>query len=277
MSNVSSLINNSNIETNISPISFVISTSINPSTLSLDHTKSNKIYSENLVITQPTINKLLSETIKQEEFENKSLEEVYSIGNLSKTNIIQLLSPPTIVTTIHLQSRETLNTISTIPMTNTSGHLMSTLNPAHLSDNVGSYFVSGLNDLGSNYKLNPSSNTDLPSPSSSSNSSNPPSSSQQQHQQQQHQHHQVRRHGEGNDPTRKREMRLQKNREAARECRRKKKEYIKCLEERVAVLETQNKALIEELRQLKELYCQREETNNKNNSKTSSTTTTSTR
>ena len=45
-----------------------------------------------------------------------------------------------------------------------------------------------------------------------------------------------------------------KNREAARECRRKKKEYIKCLENRVAVLENQNKALIEELKSLKELY-----------------------
>lgn len=58
------------------------------------------------------------------------------------------------------------------------------------------------------------------------------------------------------DSTRKREIRLQKNREAARECRRKKKEYIKCLENRVAVLENQNKALIEELKSLKELYCQ---------------------
>lgn len=45
-------------------------------------------------------------------------------------------------------------------------------------------------------------------------------------------------------------------REAARECRRKKKEYIKCLENRVAVLENQNKALIDELKALKELYCQ---------------------
>lgn len=45
-------------------------------------------------------------------------------------------------------------------------------------------------------------------------------------------------------------------REAARECRRKKKEYIKCLENRVAVLETQNKTLIDELKALKELYCQ---------------------
>jgi len=55
-------------------------------------------------------------------------------------------------------------------------------------------------------------------------------------------------------PARKREIRLLKNREAARECRRKKKEYIKCLENRVAVLENQNKALIEELKSLKELY-----------------------
>ena len=64
-------------------------------------------------------------------------------------------------------------------------------------------------------------------------------------------HHSV---GGGTDANRKRAVRLQKNREAARECRRKKKEYIKCLENRVAVLENQNKALIEELRSLKELY-----------------------
>ena len=56
------------------------------------------------------------------------------------------------------------------------------------------------------------------------------------------------------DATRKRELRLLKNREAARECRNKKKEYIECLENRVAVLENQNKALIEELKSLKELY-----------------------
>lgn len=57
------------------------------------------------------------------------------------------------------------------------------------------------------------------------------------------------------DQVKKREIRLLKNREAARECRRKKKEYIKCLENRVAVLEAQNKALIDELKSLKELYC----------------------
>ena len=56
------------------------------------------------------------------------------------------------------------------------------------------------------------------------------------------------------ESARKREIRLLKNREAARECRNKKKEYIKCLENRVAVLENQNKALIEELKSLKELY-----------------------
>jgi len=58
----------------------------------------------------------------------------------------------------------------------------------------------------------------------------------------------------GAGQARKREIRLMKNREAARECRNKKKEYIKCLENRVAVLENQNKALIEELKSLKELY-----------------------
>lgn len=46
-------------------------------------------------------------------------------------------------------------------------------------------------------------------------------------------------------------------REAAKECRRKKKEYVKCLENRVAVLEQQNKQLIEELKTLKELYCRK--------------------
>ncbi|XP_071391795.1 cAMP-responsive element modulator-like isoform X1 [Centroberyx affinis] len=56
------------------------------------------------------------------------------------------------------------------------------------------------------------------------------------------------------DVSRKRELRLMKNREAARECRRKKKEYVKCLENRVAVLENQNKTLIEELRALKDIY-----------------------
>ncbi|XP_009862330.2 transcription factor Ci-CREB/ATF-c isoform X1 [Ciona intestinalis] len=60
------------------------------------------------------------------------------------------------------------------------------------------------------------------------------------------------------EASRKRELRLMKNREAAKDCRLKKKEYIKCLENRVHVLETQNKALIDELQQLKEMYCRDE-------------------
>lgn len=69
---------------------------------------------------------------------------------------------------------------------------------------------------------------------------------------------QTQQHGP-EDATRKREMRLLKNREAAKECRRKKKEYVKCLENRVAVLENQNKTLIEELKALKDLYCHKGE------------------
>ncbi|XP_015784844.1 cyclic AMP-dependent transcription factor ATF-1 [Tetranychus urticae] len=66
-------------------------------------------------------------------------------------------------------------------------------------------------------------------------------------------------HGQNaEEAAKKRELRLAKNREAAKECRRKKKEYIKCLEQHVNVLEQQNKALIEELKSLKELYCQKE-------------------
>lgn len=42
-------------------------------------------------------------------------------------------------------------------------------------------------------------------------------------------------------------------REAAKECRRRKKEYVKCLESRVAMLEVQNKKLVEELETLKDI------------------------
>ncbi|XP_051943424.1 cAMP-responsive element modulator isoform X1 [Hippocampus zosterae] len=70
-------------------------------------------------------------------------------------------------------------------------------------------------------------------------------------------HSPVSHHAE--EVTRKREVRLMKNREAARECRRKKKEYVKCLENRVAVLENQNKTLIEELKALKDIYCHKGE------------------
>jgi len=63
---------------------------------------------------------------------------------------------------------------------------------------------------------------------------------------------------DNDESSRKRQVRLLKNREAAKECRRKKKEYVKCLENRVAVLENQNKALIDELKALKEMYCRKE-------------------
>lgn len=42
-------------------------------------------------------------------------------------------------------------------------------------------------------------------------------------------------------------------REAAKECRRQKKEYVICLESRVAVLKVQNKKFIEELETLKDI------------------------
>ncbi|KAL5247393.1 hypothetical protein ACHWQZ_G019311 [Mnemiopsis leidyi] len=58
------------------------------------------------------------------------------------------------------------------------------------------------------------------------------------------------------EASKKREIRLMKNREAARHCRVKKKEYLKCLEERVQILEGQNKKLIDELKALKEFYTQ---------------------
>ncbi|KAM4843130.1 cAMP-responsive element modulator-like [Thomomys bottae] len=61
------------------------------------------------------------------------------------------------------------------------------------------------------------------------------------------------------EATRKWELGFTKNREAAREYRRKKKEYVKCLENHVAVLENQNKTLIEEVKALKDLYCHKAE------------------
>jgi hypothetical protein len=282
--NIKNLSSNSDTTTTTTPTSFVLSPSINTITTSSlqtlqtipttqpigvysDNNNTNNNNGSNIVITQPIFSKLSSETIKQEQFENQEYSIIKSklTTNQSKTNTIR---PTTGITHLPLNSRETINGLSAISMANISGHLMSTLNPSHLPNGTGAYFVSGLpNDLTSNYKLPASSNSDLPSPSNSSNSSNPSSSNHRHH----HPHHQAKCHGESGDPTRKREVRLQKNREAARECRRKKKEYIKCLEERVTGLENQNKALIEELRQLKELYCQREETNNNTNTKTTTT------
>ncbi|KAG5268390.1 hypothetical protein AALO_G00212060 [Alosa alosa] len=64
--------------------------------------------------------------------------------------------------------------------------------------------------------------------------------------------HRPQQHTE--EATRKRELRLLKNREAAKECRRRKREYVRCLETRLSVLEVQNKKLLEELQYLKDIY-----------------------
>ncbi|XP_077451306.1 cyclic AMP-responsive element-binding protein 1-like isoform X2 [Stigmatopora argus] len=57
----------------------------------------------------------------------------------------------------------------------------------------------------------------------------------------------------GSAPRNQSERSLMKNREAAREYRRRRKAYVQGLEERVAKLENQNKSLKEELKALKEM------------------------
>lgn len=203
------------------------------------------------MITQPIIEKLSSEGTKFQTEDPELLgDREFAVGNQSKLNSNRFHTLRTI-SPIQLNTCEKIDNPSILPMNNLTDHILSTLNPAQLTNGgMTAYYVPR-----TDFKTTTSSNTDLPSPGSSSNSSNPASSTVQSP---------TRRQGETTkDTTRKREMRLQKNREAARECRRKKKEYIRCLETRVSALESQNKALIEELRQLKELYCQREETNTK--------------
>ncbi|XP_053487212.1 cAMP responsive element modulator b isoform X2 [Ictalurus furcatus] len=56
----------------------------------------------------------------------------------------------------------------------------------------------------------------------------------------------------GEEASRKRELRLMKNRQAAKESRRRKREYVNCLEDHISMLEQQNKMLMEELKYLKE-------------------------
>ncbi|KAM6893595.1 cyclic AMP-responsive element-binding protein 1-like [Xenentodon cancila] len=71
--------------------------------------------------------------------------------------------------------------------------------------------------------------------------------------------------GATEEVTRKRETRMAKNCiTGSRECCKTKvtfnvQKYVKCLENRVAVLENQNKTLIEELKALKDLYCHKSE------------------
>ncbi|XP_075683562.1 cAMP-responsive element modulator isoform X1 [Rhinoderma darwinii] len=56
--------------------------------------------------------------------------------------------------------------------------------------------------------------------------------------------------------TRKREMRLMKNREAAKACRLRRKEYIRCLESHNAMLEMHIKQLMQELEAYRNMYSQ---------------------
>ncbi|XP_061410830.1 cAMP-responsive element modulator-like [Lethenteron reissneri] len=51
-----------------------------------------------------------------------------------------------------------------------------------------------------------------------------------------------------------REVRRMKNREAVKECRRRQKEYVRCLENRVEVLAVQNRQLLDELSGLKKQF-----------------------
>ncbi|CAF4440165.1 unnamed protein product, partial [Rotaria magnacalcarata] len=46
------------------------------------------------------------------------------------------------VTSVNLNPRETINGLSNISMANVGAHIMSALNPAHLPDGTGNYFVS---------------------------------------------------------------------------------------------------------------------------------------
>jgi hypothetical protein len=51
-----------------------------------------------------------------------------------------------VITSVHLNPRETINGLSAIPMSmpNIGNHLMSSLNPTHLTDGAGTYFVAGI-------------------------------------------------------------------------------------------------------------------------------------
>ncbi|XP_058243998.1 cAMP responsive element modulator b isoform X2 [Hemibagrus wyckioides] len=58
------------------------------------------------------------------------------------------------------------------------------------------------------------------------------------------------------EASRKRELRLLKNRQAAKVCRRRKREYVNCLEAQVSMLQMQNKKLMEDLKYLKGICAQ---------------------
>ncbi|XP_050953846.1 cAMP responsive element modulator b isoform X1 [Labeo rohita] len=55
------------------------------------------------------------------------------------------------------------------------------------------------------------------------------------------------------EASRKRELRLMKNRTAAKEYRRRKKDYVRSLERRIAVIENQKQKMLEELDSLRQM------------------------
>ncbi|CAF1032898.1 unnamed protein product, partial [Didymodactylos carnosus] len=223
----------------------------NTSSSEQDRTNTNP----NNHLTNPPYNELLSEgnCIIKEEHITDTEEEGENNNKVSDSQQNLILDGSTNPTSTSSSNKKhkTANFTSNIEQhsgsqTKLSSSTSSSSAQQHNSNGIRPDQQTGLpNDLPSAYKVSTTGLNNL-SPSSSSSSTNTPTTSSSRHD--------CKPHTE--DPSRKREMRLQKNREAARECRRKKKEYIKCLEERVTGLENQNKALIEELRQLKELYCQ---------------------
>lgn len=115
----------------------------------------------------PWFSKLLSEIIKQEQSEDHSQRETYSVTktklstNPEKSDHIQ---PQTSgesmlkkhneengcsfriegIIPIHRNPRETINNLSGISMTNIGGQLISNSNASHLPNGNGSYFLPGI-------------------------------------------------------------------------------------------------------------------------------------
>ena len=97
--------------------------------------------------------KLLSETIKQEQFEKTEILSKTNTNQSSTNRLIHFINTSnkiyhvlffSVVTSVHLNPRETINGLSLISMANIGSHLMSTLNSSHLPNGTGSYFVSGM-------------------------------------------------------------------------------------------------------------------------------------
>ena len=82
-------------------------------------------------------------SIKQEQSDYTSrLEEQLLARRIPTSNHLG----KTLVTPLQLNTRESLNGLSTVSMSmaNMGGHLMSALNPAHLPENTGGYHFSSI-------------------------------------------------------------------------------------------------------------------------------------